>query len=62
MLKYGFVENADYVAITKNLVTAQGNSSSYIDHVLKLGMAKELCMLARNERGKQECLLFKFIV
>ena len=55
MLKYGFVENADYILVTKNLVTnnPKNPTTQIQDHVLKLGMAKELCMLARNERGKQ---------
>lgn len=53
MLRYDFAENVDYKAITKKLVTAQGNETIYTDHILKLDMAKELCMLARNEKGKQ---------
>lgn len=53
MLNYGFVENIDFVAIVQKRTTAQGNETTYIDHILKLNMAKELCMLARNERGKE---------
>lgn len=53
MLKYGFTEGIDFIALTQKRVTAQGNAITYIDHDLKLSMAKELCMLARNERGKR---------
>lgn len=53
MLKYGFEENLDYIAITQKKVTAQGNETTYIDHVIKLDMAKEICMLQRNDKGKK---------
>lgn len=53
MLNYGFSENNDFVAIAQKRATAQGNETTYTDHILKLNMAKELCMLARNERGKE---------
>ncbi|MFQ9297867.1 MAG: phage antirepressor KilAC domain-containing protein [Clostridia bacterium] len=53
MLKYGFEENLDYIAITQKKVTAQGNETTYIDHVIKLDMAKEICMLQRNDKGRK---------
>lgn len=53
MLNYGFSENNDFVAIAQKRATVQGNETTYTDHILKLNMAKELCMLARNERGKE---------
>lgn len=53
MLKYGFEENLDYIAITQKKVTTQGNETTYIDHVIKLDMAKEICMLQRNDKGKK---------
>lgn len=49
---YGFTENVDFVAITKILVTAQGNKSSYKDYLMKISMAKELAMIENNEKGK----------
>jgi phage antirepressor protein len=49
---YGFTENVDFVAITKILVTAQGNKSSYKDYLMKISMAKELTMIENNEKGK----------
>jgi phage anti-repressor protein len=53
MLKYGFVENADFVAITQKRVTAQGNETTYKNHALTLDMAKEIAMIQRTEKGKQ---------
>ena len=53
MCEYGFVENTDYIAISQKRLTAQGNETTYIDHILKLDMAKEISMLQRNEKGKQ---------
>lgn len=53
MLTYGFVENIDFVTVTQKRVTAQGNETTYIDHHIKLDMAKEISMLQRNVRGKQ---------
>ena len=50
MLQYGFEEGKDfYSKMSKN--TEAGRPST--DHIMKLDMAKELCMLARNEKGKQ---------
>lgn len=53
MTEYGFVENADYVAITQKRVTAQGNETTYIDHQMTLDMAKQICMLQRSDAGKR---------
>ena len=53
MCEYGFTENIDYIAMAQKRATAQGNETTYIDHVLKLDMAKEIAMLQRNEKGKQ---------
>ncbi len=49
MSAYGFTENIDYVSLSKNLE----NGGRSIDHQLTIPMAKELCMIQRNERGKQ---------
>ena len=51
--KYEFVEFEDYIAITKTLVTAQGNKSNYLDYALTIDMAKELSMVENNDKGKQ---------
>lgn len=53
MIEYGFEENQDYIAVAQKRPTAQGNETTYIDHALKLDMAKEISMIQRNEKGKQ---------
>ncbi|MFK4839662.1 antA/AntB antirepressor family protein [Lactococcus petauri] len=53
MLKYGFVENIDFVAIAQKRATAQGNQTEYTDHALKLDMAKEISMIQRTAKGKE---------
>lgn len=53
MCEYGFVENLDYTPITQKRVTAQGNAMKQTDHELTIEMAKQLCMLARNEKGRE---------
>lgn len=53
MAEYGFVENQDFQAISQKRLTAQGNSTEYIDHVLTIDTAKEISMIQRNEKGKQ---------
>lgn len=52
MCEYGFLENADFQAITQKRVTAQGNESTSTDHNLTISMAKEICMLQRTEQGR----------
>ena len=47
--EYDFIENFDYLTLTKNLV----NGGRQVDHFISLGMAKELSMVERNEKGKQ---------
>lgn len=46
---FGFVENQDFVTVTKNLVS--GGSQKEIH--LSIDMAKELSMVERNEKGRQ---------
>ena len=56
--KYGFIENIDFITISQKRLTAQGNETTYNEHILKLSMAKELAMLENNEKGKQARLYF----
>lgn len=53
MFAYGFSEITDYLTLTQKRVTAQGNVTEYIDHALKLDMAKEISMIQRSEKGKR---------
>ena len=56
--KYGFIENIDFIAIAQKRATAQGNETTYFDHLMKLSMAKEVAMTENNEKGKQARLYF----
>ena len=56
--KYGFIENIDYITVAQKRATAQGNETTYNEHILKLSMAKELAMLENNDKGKQARLYF----
>ena len=47
--KYDFIENVDYVTLSKNLE----NGGREIDYIIKLDMAKELSMVENNDKGKQ---------
>lgn len=49
MCAYGFTENTDFMAFSKNLE----NGGKSIDHQLTIEMAKEICMIQRSEKGKQ---------
>lgn len=49
MCEYGFIENIDFCT---NLYKSTGGRPKN-DHQLTIEMAKELCMLQRNEKGKQ---------
>ena len=50
MCEYGFSENIDY---TPYIFVHPKNNQETIDYILKLDMAKEICMIQRNEKGKQ---------
>lgn len=50
MCEYGFIEGIDY---TPYIFVHPQNGQETIDRQLTLDMAKELCMLQRNEKGKQ---------
>ena len=53
MCEYGFSENIDFIVTDIFVPNQNGGKQTQINHTLKLNMAKELCMLARNERGKE---------
>ena len=48
MCAYGFTENEDYSAFSKNLESG----GRTIEHFLTLDMAKELCMIQRTPEGR----------
>lgn len=49
MVKYGFVEDVDFSAI----LSESTGGRPKLDHALTLGMAKEISMIQRSEKGKQ---------
>lgn len=55
MLKYGFIENVDYTGCKVFNALAKQELDEYI---LKLDMAKQICMLQRNEIGTKFRLYF----
>lgn len=53
MKEYGFVENNDFITVSQKRLTAQGNTTVFLDHALTLDMAKEISMIQRSPKGKQ---------
>lgn len=54
MVEYGFTEHIDFETCFPNLESEnQHGGHNKINHQLTIPMAKELCMIQRNERGKQ---------
>lgn len=57
MIEYGFVNGTDFNPLIFEQVQNEGGREvkrTLTDHQLTLEMAKELCMLQRNEKGKQD--------
>lgn len=50
MCEYGFQEGVDYTPV---IFDHPLNGQPVTDHALTIAMAKELCMLQRNDKGKQ---------
>lgn len=57
MCEYGFDENIDFMSFSENSEKPQGGRPT-IDHQLTIEMAKEICMLQRNDKGKEARLYF----
>lgn len=53
MCEYGFAENQDFSVTDIFVHNSSGGPQSQKDAALSLDMAKEICMLQRNEKGKQ---------
>ena len=54
MTEYGFTEGEDYAEVLDKIVqNPKEGGRPATDHQLNIPMAKELCMIQRNERGKQ---------
>lgn len=56
MCEYGFSESADFNPLKNEQVRVEGGrqvAREVLDYQITISMAKELCMIQRNERGKQ---------
>lgn len=55
MCEYGFVENVDYTTKDKKVLRNDGTimPQTQFEHSLTIEMAKQLCMLARNDKGRE---------
>lgn len=55
MVEYGFTENQDFFTVDKNVHREDGRlmPQKQYDHKLTIGMAKELCMIQRTNKGRQ---------
>ena len=55
MCEYGFVENTDYITADKKVFRSDGTEmpQTQFEHSLTIEMAKQLCMLARNDKGRE---------
>lgn len=52
MCEYGFTENEDYAVTDIFVHNPAGGPQSMKDAALSIDMAKEICMIQRNEKGK----------
>lgn len=56
MCEYGFTEGVDFNSLIFEQVQLEGNREvkrSLQDHLIKIDMAKEICMIQRSDKGKQ---------
>ncbi len=56
MLEYGFDENVDFNPVIFDQVQIEGKREvkrTITDYMMTIAMAKEICMITRNEKGKQ---------
>lgn len=50
---YGFIENEDFTSVPKSTVVNNGALKEIGDYSITIEMAKQICMLQRNELGRQ---------
>lgn len=55
MIEYGFEDNKDFLLVAQKRATNNPKNpfTNFIDHALKIDMAKEISMIQRTEKGKQ---------
>lgn len=59
MISYGYTENEDYFRVYQKVrANRYGGEQKLQDYAISINMAKELCMIQKNEKGKQFRLYF----
>lgn len=53
MCEYGFNKNADYEICFPNLGSKNRGGQNMVDYQISIDMAKQICMIQRNEKGRQ---------
>jgi len=53
MCDYGFTEGIDYRVADKKVHNSNGGRQNITEHELTIEMGKQLCMLARNDKGRE---------
>lgn len=53
MLAYGFEKDVDYTSVKSSTLVNNGAVRELDDYALKLDMAKEICMVQRNKKGRE---------
>ncbi len=56
--QYGFVENKEYICFNKFVKADRYGNKSMKEYYLTIDMAKEICMVENNEKGKKLRLYF----
>ncbi|MGL4453782.1 MAG: ORF6C domain-containing protein [Sarcina sp.] len=51
--EYGFIKEEDYTSVKTFTVVNNGAKKPVIDYILKLDMAKEICMLQKSDKGRK---------
>ena len=54
IMKYGFVENEDFTSVRVRTLVNKGAERELDDYAITIEMAKQICMLQRSERGKED--------
>lgn len=55
IIQYNFIEGVDFVKLKKFL---KSDSKARMEYILSIDMSKELCMVERNQKGKEARLYF----
>ena len=56
--QYGFVQDVDFTSFDKSIKTSNGGGAKVKEYHVTIGMAKELAMVEKNDKGKEARLYF----